>query len=127
DDLNRAGRFSGHKGTIVEHSALASETVKHRRRRDVTMLAQIPNGLSALRFALAAIWIELAAHGHQGRLAFAMVALVAAGSDFLRSGGRRDTFLHPDPHRAFVQPVRDRFGRARRARGASGKEPARSL
>src|ERR1700722_16821809 len=47
------------------------------------MLAQIPNGLSALRFALAGIWIELAAHGHQGRLAFAIVAIVAAGSDFI--------------------------------------------
>jgi phosphatidylglycerophosphate synthase len=47
------------------------------------MLAQIPNGLSAVRFALAAIWIELAAHGHQGRLAFAIVAIVAAGSDFV--------------------------------------------
>jgi phosphatidylglycerophosphate synthase len=47
------------------------------------MLAQIPNGLSALRFALAAIWIELAAHGHHGRLVFAIVALVAAGSDFI--------------------------------------------
>jgi cardiolipin synthase len=47
------------------------------------MLAQIPNGLSALRFALAAIWIELAAHGHHGRLPFAIVALVAAGSDFI--------------------------------------------
>ena len=47
------------------------------------MLALIPNGLSALRFALAAIWIELAAHGHQGRLAFAIVAIVAAGSDFI--------------------------------------------
>jgi phosphatidylglycerophosphate synthase len=47
------------------------------------MLSQIPNGLSALRFALAAIWIELASHGHQGRMAFAIVALVAAGSDFI--------------------------------------------
>jgi phosphatidylglycerophosphate synthase len=47
------------------------------------MLAQIPNGLSALRFALAAIWIELASHGHEGRLAFAIVAIVAAGSDFI--------------------------------------------
>ncbi|HWJ41640.1 MAG TPA: CDP-alcohol phosphatidyltransferase family protein, partial [Candidatus Limnocylindrales bacterium] len=47
------------------------------------MLAQIPNGLSALRFALAAIWIELAARGHQGRIAFAIVAIVAAGSDFI--------------------------------------------
>jgi phosphatidylglycerophosphate synthase len=47
------------------------------------MLALIPNGLSALRFALAAIWIELAAHGHQGRVAFAIVAIVAAGSDFI--------------------------------------------
>jgi phosphatidylglycerophosphate synthase len=47
------------------------------------MLAQIPNGLSALRFALAAIWVELAMHGHDGRLAFAIVAVVAAGSDFV--------------------------------------------
>jgi phosphatidylglycerophosphate synthase len=47
------------------------------------MLAQIPNGLSAIRFALAAIWIELAVHGHRGRLAFAIVAIVAAGSDFI--------------------------------------------
>jgi phosphatidylglycerophosphate synthase len=47
------------------------------------MLSQIPNGLSALRFALAAIWIELAAHGHDGRLAFAIVALAAACSDFV--------------------------------------------
>jgi phosphatidylglycerophosphate synthase len=47
------------------------------------MLAQIPNGLSALRFALAAIWVELAMHAHEGRLAFATVAIVAAGSDFV--------------------------------------------
>ncbi|MGD0119206.1 MAG: CDP-alcohol phosphatidyltransferase family protein [Candidatus Binatus sp.] len=47
------------------------------------MLAQIPNGLSALRFALAAVWIDLAARGHQGRLAFAIVAILAAGSDFI--------------------------------------------
>ena len=47
------------------------------------MLAQIPNGLSALRFALAAIWIGMAAHGHQGRPAFAIVAIVAAASDFI--------------------------------------------
>ena len=47
------------------------------------MLAQIPNGLSALRFALAAIWIELASHEHHSRLAFAIVAIVAAGSDFI--------------------------------------------
>jgi len=47
------------------------------------MLAQIPNGLSALRFALGAVWIELAAHGHEGRLAFAIVAILAAGSDFI--------------------------------------------
>jgi phosphatidylglycerophosphate synthase len=47
------------------------------------MLAQIPNGLSAIRFALAAIWVDLAAHGHDGRLAFTIVALAAAGSDFI--------------------------------------------
>jgi phosphatidylglycerophosphate synthase len=59
-----------------------SETTK-RRAGGRVMLAQIPNGLSAIRFALAAIWIALAAHGHQGRLAFAIVAIVAAGSDFI--------------------------------------------
>jgi cardiolipin synthase len=47
------------------------------------MLAQIPNALSAVRFALAAIWIELVTHGHQGRLVFAIVAIAAAGSDFI--------------------------------------------
>ena len=47
------------------------------------MLAQIPNGLSAIRFALAAVWIALAVQGHQGRLAFAIVAIAAAGSDFI--------------------------------------------
>lgn len=58
--------------------------MNHRRRRAAAaILAQMPNGLSALRFALAAIWIALAAHRHQGRMAFAIVALVAAGSDFI--------------------------------------------
>ncbi len=47
------------------------------------MLAQIPNGLSALRLALAAVWVELESHGHDGRLAFAIVAIVAAASDFI--------------------------------------------
>ncbi|MGA6972986.1 MAG: CDP-alcohol phosphatidyltransferase family protein [Candidatus Binatus sp.] len=47
------------------------------------MLAQVPNGLSALRFALAAVWIDLATRGHQGRLAFAIVAILAACSDFI--------------------------------------------
>jgi phosphatidylglycerophosphate synthase len=50
------------------------------------MLAQVPNGLSALRFVLAAIWIELASHGHEGRVAFALVATIAAGSDFIDGG-----------------------------------------
>ena len=57
--------------------------MKHRGGRGAVLLAQIPNGLSALRFALAAIWIELVTHGHHGRLAFAIVAIVAAGSDFI--------------------------------------------
>jgi phosphatidylglycerophosphate synthase len=47
------------------------------------MLAQIPNGLSALRFALAAVWIDLASRGHEGRMAFALLAILAAGSDFI--------------------------------------------
>jgi phosphatidylglycerophosphate synthase len=61
---------------------MASDGLKGRARGSA-MLAQIPNGLSALRFALAAIWIELAARGHQGRLAFAIIAIVAAVSDFI--------------------------------------------
>ena len=56
--------------------------------RGGAILAQMPNGLSALRFALAAVWIELAAHGHQGRIAFAIVAIVAAGSDFIDGPSR---------------------------------------
>ncbi len=56
--------------------------MKHRGPR-AAILAQIPNGLSAMRFALAAIWIDLAAHGHHGRLEFSIVALAAAGSDFI--------------------------------------------
>jgi phosphatidylglycerophosphate synthase len=79
DDLDRAGSFSGHKKTILEHSARPSEAP----RRGPVKLAQIPNALSALRFALAATWIGLAARGHAGRLAFAVVAIVAAGSDFI--------------------------------------------
>ena len=47
------------------------------------MRTQIPNALSALRFALAGIWIELAANSHQGRTAFAVIAILAAGSDFV--------------------------------------------
>jgi phosphatidylglycerophosphate synthase len=61
---------------------MASEALKRDARGNV-ILAQIPNGLSALRFALAAIWIELAAHGYHGHLAFAIVAIAAAGSDFI--------------------------------------------
>jgi phosphatidylglycerophosphate synthase len=47
------------------------------------MRSQIPNALSSLRFVLAALWVHLAAHGHQGRTAFATIAIVAAGSDFI--------------------------------------------
>ena len=52
-------------------------------RRSAVVLAQIPNVLSALRFALAAFWVELATHGHHGRPAFTIIAIVAAGSDFI--------------------------------------------
>ncbi len=47
------------------------------------MRSQIPNALSSLRFALAAIWVGLAIRGHQGRSAFAAIAILAAGSDFI--------------------------------------------
>lgn len=81
DDLDNAGSFSGHKRTILEHSSIPSEERAPRRNR--VMLAQIPNGLSAMRFALAAVWANLALNEHQGRLAFAIVAIAAAGSDFI--------------------------------------------
>jgi len=47
------------------------------------MRSQIPNALSSLRFVLAALWVELAARGHHDRAAFATIAIVAAGSDFI--------------------------------------------
>ncbi len=43
----------------------------------------IPDALSMLRFALAALWIVLATGGHEGRIAFTAMALIAAGSDFI--------------------------------------------
>ena len=52
-------------------------------RTSFTIRSQIPNALSSLRFVLAALWIELAMHGHQGRSAFAAIAVVGAGSDFI--------------------------------------------
>jgi phosphatidylglycerophosphate synthase len=57
--------------------------VKRGSGVSAAMLAQIPNALSALRFALAAIWIALASRGHDGRVAFAIIAIVAAASDFI--------------------------------------------
>jgi phosphatidylglycerophosphate synthase len=80
DDLNRAGSFSGHKRTIVEQTDAASETPP---RASFTIRAQIPNALSSLRFVLAALWVALATRGHQGRAAFAAIAVIAAGSDFI--------------------------------------------
>ncbi len=62
---------------------VASETDQQTPRRGSSIYAQIPNELSALRFVLAAVWINLALRGHQGRLAFAIVAILAAGSDFI--------------------------------------------
>jgi cardiolipin synthase len=47
------------------------------------MRAQIPNALSSLRFALAAIWVELAMRGYHGRTAFAVIAILGAASDFI--------------------------------------------
>ena len=45
--------------------------------------AWIPSAMSALRFALAMLWIELASSAHAGRLAYLAIALVAAASDFI--------------------------------------------
>src|SRR5579863_901676 len=80
DDLNRAGSFAGHKRTIVEQTPAASETPP---RASFTIRAQIPNALSSLRFVLAALWVQLAMRRHQGRGAFAAIAVIAAGSDFI--------------------------------------------
>ncbi|MEA2649353.1 MAG: hypothetical protein QOG61_1788 [Candidatus Binataceae bacterium] len=49
----------------------------------MTIRAQIPNALSSLRFALAAIWVDLAMHGYHGRAAFAAIAILGASSDFI--------------------------------------------
>lgn len=98
--LTRAGIFSGHKSSILEQSGRTSEAVSssspprddsdaHSRRgassppSNRTLRRQIPNALSAVRFALATGWIELAARNHQGRIAFIAIALVAAASDFI--------------------------------------------
>jgi phosphatidylglycerophosphate synthase len=81
DDLDRAGSFAGHKRTIVEQTPAASETPP--RRASHTIRAQIPNALSSLRFVLAAIWVDFAMRAHHGRIAFATIALLAAGSDFI--------------------------------------------
>jgi phosphatidylglycerophosphate synthase len=82
DDLDRAGSFAGHKRTIVEQTPSPSETPP-RRASFTTTRAQIPNALSSLRFALAAIWVELAMRAYQGRAAFAVIAILGAGSDFI--------------------------------------------
>jgi phosphatidylglycerophosphate synthase len=80
DDLNRAGSFARHKRSIVEQTPIASETPT---RASFTIRAQIPNALSSLRFVLAALWVALATRGHQGQAAFATIAILAAGSDFI--------------------------------------------
>src|SRR5260370_14571637 len=82
DDLDRTGSFAGHKRTIVEQTPSPSETPS-RRASFTAMRAQIPNALSSLRFVLAAIWVELAMRGHHGRAAFAVIAILGAGSDFI--------------------------------------------
>jgi len=80
DDLNRAGSFAGHKRSIVEQTPAASETPPGASS---TIRAQIPNALSSIRFVLAALWVDLAMRGHQGRIAFAAIAVIAAASDFI--------------------------------------------
>ena len=82
DDLNRGGIFAGHKRTIVEQTPSSSETPS-RRASFTTLRAQIPNALSSLRFALAAIWVELAMRGYHVRSAFAAIAILGAVSDFI--------------------------------------------
>jgi cardiolipin synthase (CMP-forming) len=82
--LTRAGIFSGHKSSILEQSGRTSESLSSSSPpSNRTLRRQIPNALSALRFALAAGWIEMAARNHQGRIAFIAIALVAAASDFI--------------------------------------------
>ncbi|HYL59851.1 MAG TPA: CDP-alcohol phosphatidyltransferase family protein [Candidatus Acidoferrales bacterium] len=81
------GISAGHKSAILEHSQGTSESTGAPRVTDLTFRrrlgAQLPNALSAMRFALAAGWIQLAAQGHQGRAAFVAIAVVAATSDFI--------------------------------------------
>jgi phosphatidylglycerophosphate synthase len=82
DDLDRTGRSAGHKSEIVEQSRSASESISGDSASR-GLRAQIPDALSMLRFALAALWIVLAIGGHAGRVGFTAIAVVAAGSDFI--------------------------------------------
>jgi phosphatidylglycerophosphate synthase len=70
---------------VLKYRAASSryERLSPGIRKIAAVIAQIPNALSAIRFALAAIWVGLALNQHQGRLAFAIVAIAAAGSDFV--------------------------------------------
>jgi phosphatidylglycerophosphate synthase len=85
--LQRMGISAGHKSAILEHSRRTSESTTAPQGTDFTirrrLRSQLPNALSAVRFALAAGWIHLAARGHQGRGAFFVIAVVAAASDFI--------------------------------------------
>lgn len=75
DNLDSA-RF-GHGDATIKKSASASEPLRSKFR------AQAANALTAARFGLAAAWIAIYLAAPAAQLAFALIAIAAAASDFL--------------------------------------------
>jgi phosphatidylglycerophosphate synthase len=69
------------QSTRDDPDAADPRQTNHTFRR--TIRSQLPNALSAVRFVLAAGWIQLAATGHNGRGAFVAIAIASAASDFI--------------------------------------------
>jgi phosphatidylglycerophosphate synthase len=74
DDLYDA--VTGHQRSILKQSAERSEP-------RAGLLAQAPNALSISRFAMAALWIALAIAMPQLHIAFAILAIAAAVTDYI--------------------------------------------
>jgi phosphatidylglycerophosphate synthase len=88
DDLNSAGSLAGHKKSILKQSDAPSDRSARGTGGSAPssltgLTAQIPNALSAARFAGAAAWIALASSGYTGRLAYAALAIGAAATDII--------------------------------------------
>ncbi|MGB6555391.1 MAG: CDP-alcohol phosphatidyltransferase family protein [Candidatus Binataceae bacterium] len=75
DDLDSARL--GHGDATIRKSASASEPSRS------TLRAQAANALTIARFGLAAVWIAIYLAAPAAQLAFALIAIAAAASDFL--------------------------------------------